>query len=975
MSASASPVRVAGGNMLATPAAAWAGARPGGGGARTRRVQAVEASRSTAWLVTAIAAAALLPVASPLSVDGGVDMVPLGLFSALVPPRMPGAAAPSAAEPSAALSSGGGGARVAPLIPVDLRLFGLDLKLQLVECSASLAEAGGLRGQPVWAYTGTVECAPPCAGGHATIAVSRSTVAGTITVVWHLPDGAGEASEEVLTLDTLVSGDGSGGDGGDDDTVDGAASVRALRLLRADLARPLDGAAPHTDADAAAARPEPVELDLRWLAAGDTRPLLGGTAGPAAGAPNGSAPGLGYAGPVVENLAESSGGYTRGPQPTARHTRCSLFFDVGPSYFARWAGSGSAQVKRERIATKVMAVALEVDSIFRAELGLGVTVAGWQVFSEAAHAGISGSSGAGLLKSYEEWLGAGATSFRGPPGNRRDPGSPHSQQVCSNVLLVHSGMLGGTAGTANRARVPMHYVGGLCEQYMHLDGASRRYRALNTAVINTRISRDLNFWELVTTVAHELGHAFGAPHTCDPSSQNCNTLTNMCNPAGSDGGGYIMFPKLRTGANSKRFSPCSKQTIATVVSAKGSCLTVPPGSATPPPTPRPTTRVPTPTPVPDPPTPQPTSALPPTGTSLPPSSPTALPTSATATSLPPPQAGDACAKHKQCPSQWFCDGSICSPCEYCAASPKGSCLAGGKCDDVVQRPYYPTSAPTPQSSPPQPVPAPALPSPLPPQQSGSSCTKHRHCPSQSFCDGGFCGPCEYCAASPNGPCPAGGKCDGAVQHPYPTPAAATAAPTAAPTATPIAAPTGTPTAAPSLHPPTQRPSTGPWASAGAPGTVGSGTGHPATIVRHFVRQYEDSSGLRFANAFHRTAFVFDLTRLPDMDLNGSLGHCFGVCDRSVRCVGVFAYETASAGLFKCRGLSGLGNGGDGVRTSVANHVSYWRVPAGQLGADNDAPSLLQLAARTSAAAHYHMCGHAGCTRRRGRRVSAADVRR
>jgi hypothetical protein len=84
--------------------------------------------------------------------------------------------------------------------------------------------------------------------------------------------------------------------------------------------------------------------------------------------------------------------------------------------------------------------------------------------------------------------------------------------------------------------------GGVCDKNGYNIGVA------NTESGNRLVSPDVLFG----TLAHEIGHLFGASHDDDKRSGECNPPNNP----------FIMFPLIyATGVNKERFSPCSTQAI------------------------------------------------------------------------------------------------------------------------------------------------------------------------------------------------------------------------------------------------------------------------------------------------------------------------------------------------------------------------------------------------------------------------------
>lgn len=102
--------------------------------------------------------------------------------------------------------------------------------------------------------------------------------------------------------------------------------------------------------------------------------------------------------------------------------------------------------------------------------------------------------------------------------------------------------------------------GGICDPYAKYGDTWKTY---NTGIVTFQLyNREAPPIVTEITLAHELGHSFGAQH--DPE-------TKECTPGPENGGNFIMFDKATPGhlKNNRAFSTCSKAAMIPVINAKG----------------------------------------------------------------------------------------------------------------------------------------------------------------------------------------------------------------------------------------------------------------------------------------------------------------------------------------------------------------------------------------------------------------------
>lgn len=133
---------------------------------------------------------------------------------------------------------------------------------------------------------------------------------------------------------------------------------------------------------------------------------------------------------------------------------------------------------------------------------------------------------------------------------------------CLAYLFTYRDFSGGTLGLAWVAS-PNGPSGGICEKYKLFSETRDGVRIKGWKSLNTGVITFVNYGNRVPptvshlTLAHEVGHNFGAPH--DPAG---------CQPNGAKGN-YIMYPSATSGDkdNNRKFSSCSKEKMSSVVSA------------------------------------------------------------------------------------------------------------------------------------------------------------------------------------------------------------------------------------------------------------------------------------------------------------------------------------------------------------------------------------------------------------------------
>ena len=139
-------------------------------------------------------------------------------------------------------------------------------------------------------------------------------------------------------------------------------------------------------------------------------------------------------------------------------------------------------------------------------------------------------------------------------------------QNCLGVLMTYRDFRDGIVGLAYQGTTAMYIgAGGMCEKRVFSFNAFRSYNALLVTPVNSNFV--LPRRQFALTLAHELGHSFGAEHdkvgdkACCPNDKFGMYLMN-------ERTAYYQRP------NNEKFSSCSLLRMGPVVARKGSCLKV-----------------------------------------------------------------------------------------------------------------------------------------------------------------------------------------------------------------------------------------------------------------------------------------------------------------------------------------------------------------------------------------------------------------
>ncbi|RUS79376.1 hypothetical protein EGW08_012867, partial [Elysia chlorotica] len=144
----------------------------------------------------------------------------------------------------------------------------------------------------------------------------------------------------------------------------------------------------------------------------------------------------------------------------------------------------------------------------------------------------------------------------------REFGSHNYSEYCLAIAFTFKDF-SGTAGSAYTAFSDGSQAGGICQKQVGVD--SSNYTSFNTVLL-TYLLNGRRRTEIGTllTLAHEVGHSFGAHHDEEPECTGTE-----------EHGNFIMNPMTNSGykVNNFKFSNCSLRNMLPVIALRDQCLT------------------------------------------------------------------------------------------------------------------------------------------------------------------------------------------------------------------------------------------------------------------------------------------------------------------------------------------------------------------------------------------------------------------
>jgi hypothetical protein len=257
--------------------------------------------------------------------------------------------------------------------------------------------------------------------------------------------------------------------------------------------------------------------------------------------------------------------------------RCTVAIDTDDTFLAQWGGGGSAAEMAARVRAKVLEVMHAVDGVLSDPENFGDAL-GIQVASIDVHSEVLFRSSTDDLpdrpannlvdnafSAYKEWLAY--TVADGAVVHNR---SIRADEVCLNLLFVHRSFNGplGASTIGSEAK-------GACSQTPQvINDIAQSTNAL--VVTSNHYGTPVSLPTLVHTTVHEVGHGWGAYHTCCSNGSDCTagipcseTRATLCHPRGEK---FVMHPILGQESISLLFSSCSRSSISALLDHNPECL-------------------------------------------------------------------------------------------------------------------------------------------------------------------------------------------------------------------------------------------------------------------------------------------------------------------------------------------------------------------------------------------------------------------
>ena len=247
--------------------------------------------------------------------------------------------------------------------------------------------------------------------------------------------------------------------------------------------------------------------------------------------------------------------HSRGDGDSELKNTCTVFVDADKWFYDQWGGSGPAWLRKQRTVLKMLDIMLGAMDVFlfnfAASNGPYLYVSGAAVHegrSFAVENPTALNDPDSSLAAYSSFLHEDAAVKR-----YRASTDQKGNQVCLNHMFTHVNF-GNVVGLAS--------TGTACSQNFQ-----------NTAFTSTRSGHGtMSAAGSQGVASHEVGHNWNAEHDCEAPKKSgdggrCEAFVALASTPDIEAeclapdDHFIMFPTVSSGANSHRFSPCSKYLI------------------------------------------------------------------------------------------------------------------------------------------------------------------------------------------------------------------------------------------------------------------------------------------------------------------------------------------------------------------------------------------------------------------------------